>query len=90
MIDLSKVSEEELLNNDIHWLRNGIAFYPIGYDSEGAIADAMERKGEKGRDMRSVRIGFSIGYSAGFRYAAKYACEALGLKHRWDSVQTEI
>ena len=90
MIDLTKVSEEELLNHDIHWLRNGIGWFPVGYDSEGAIVDAMERRGEKDRHMISVRLGLYIGYQEGFRIAAKHACDALGLKHRWDSVQTEI
>lgn len=106
MIDLTDVSEEELLEKtgltlkeyqelqawmnekqswrNIRWLQNGIAFYPVGYDSEAALVDGLERRGEKDRHMISARLGFHIGYQEGFRQAAKYVCDALGLKHRWD------
>ena len=54
---------------------HGLGFYPSGYDAEAAIISSLEKRGEKGRDWRSVRIGFSIGYQEGFRLAAEYACE---------------
>lgn len=60
----------------IRYLKRGLGSYPSGYNTEAAIMDGMGRRGETGRDMRSVRIGFSIGYQEGFRLAAKYACDA--------------
>lgn len=60
----------------IRSLKCGLGFYPLDYDVEAVLISQLEKRGEKGRDWRSVRIGFQIGYQEGFRLAAKYACDA--------------
>lgn len=73
--ELTEMKDIERVRRYLRRRSHGIASYPSGYDSGRVLREALERRGETHRDWRSARIGFSIGYSAGFLQALKFACE---------------